>query len=422
MQAQERAFAKRAQGDAGKDDEVAVEPSPELCEVYRQLEQVEIPSSLTNDSLRRRFFAAVDELRSRYTLLRQRLSTGDPDMHRDHGKEARELEEVVSVWKQLCEAASELGEFRTSLTQEGDTMDESTTEWLNSEVEACVDRISELEADLLRLLVPVEVNDSRNVILEVKASAGGAEAQLFASELLDMYQNYARAQGWRVEQISLGETEVGGLREASISIKGEMVFQRLKFESGVHRVQRIPATESSGRMHTSTVSVAILPEPEKMDLTIKDSDIRIETFRSSGAGGQSVNTTDSAVRVVHIPTGVTVSIQDERSQHSNKAKALQVLHTRLYAAEQQRLNAERASSKQQLIGSGERSERIRTYNFPQARITDHRVGITLTDGGLERMLAGLLLDDFVEPLLDLEVQMELECRLDDILKQARSTE
>jgi peptide chain release factor 1 len=246
-------------------------------------------------------------------------------------------------------------------------------------------------------------------MLEIRAGTGGDEAALFAGDLLRMYQRYAEAQGWRVELISASASEVGGYKEVIASISGAGVFAKLKFESGVHRVQRVPATESGGRIHTSAATVAVLPEAEEVDVQIDDKELRIDVFRASGPGGQSVNTTDSAVRVTHLPTGLIVIQQDEKSQHKNKAKALKVLRTRLYEMERERLASERAGARKSMVGSGDRSERIRTYNYPQGRVTDHRINLTLhrlpeiLEGpGLEEVVAALIAEDEAERLASLD--------------------
>ena len=257
-------------------------------------------------------------------------------------------------------------------------------------------------------LLPRDAADERSAMLEVRAGTGGDEAALFAGDLFRMYQRYAEAQGWRVELISSSTSDAGGFKEAVASVEGKGVFAKLKFESGVHRVQRVPATEAGGRIHTSAATVAVLPEAEEVDVRIDDKDLRIDIYRSSGPGGQSVNTTDSAVRIVHIPTGLTVIQQDEKSQHKNKAKAMRVLRTRLYEAERERLHNERAGARKSMVGSGDRSERIRTYNFPQGRVTDHRINLTLhrlpeiLAGDMGDLVGALIAEDEAERLATLD--------------------
>ena len=257
-------------------------------------------------------------------------------------------------------------------------------------------------------LLPRDAADERSAMLEVRAGTGGDEAALFAGDLFRMYQRYAETQGWRVELISASESEMGGFKEVVASVTGQGVFAKLKFESGVHRVQRVPVTESGGRIHTSAATVAVLPEAEEVDVQIDDKDLRIDIYRSSGPGGQSVNTTDSAVRIVHIPTGLAVIQQDEKSQHKNKAKAMKVLRTRLYEMERERLHAERAGARKSMVGSGDRSERIRTYNFPQGRVTDHRINLTLhrlpeiLAGDMGELIGALIAEDEAERLASLD--------------------
>ncbi len=254
-----------------------------------------------------------------------------------------------------------------------------------------------MERKLKVLLLPKDSADERNAILEVRAGTGGDEAALFAAELFRMYQRYAELHGWRFEALGVSDTGIGGFKEASAAISGKGVFARLKFESGVHRVQRVPVTESSGRTHTSAATIAVLPEAEELDVVIDDKDLRIDTFRAQGAGGQHVNTTDSAVRITHLPSGIVVSCQDEKSQHKNRAKALKVLRARLYDQQRREQEEARAADRKSQVGSGDRSERIRTYNFPQGRVTDHRINLTLHK--LEKILAGEAMDELIEALI-----------------------
>ena len=256
--------------------------------------------------------------------------------------------------------------------------------------------IQNLEDELLKLLIPKDINDTKNSILEIRAGTGGDEASLFASDLLNMYQRYADINNWKFEILSISETGLKGIKEVVCNISGINVFSKLKFESGVHRVQRVPTTESSGRVHTSAATVAVLPEAEEVDVAIEEKDLRIDVFRSSGPGGQSVNTTDSAVRITHIPSGIVVSQQDEKSQHKNKAKAMKILRSRLLDNEIQQKNKERSEQRKIQVGSGDRSERIRTYNFPQGRVSDHRINLTLYN--LSEILEGKI-NDLIEPLI-----------------------
>jgi len=264
--------------------------------------------------------------------------------------------------------------------------------------------IKDLEQELLKLLIPKDENDSKNSILEIRAGTGGDEASLFASDLLNMYQRYADINSWKFDILSISETGLKGVKEVICNISGLNVFSKLKFESGVHRVQRVPTTESSGRVHTSAATVAVLPEAEEVDIEVLDKDLRIDVFRSSGPGGQSVNTTDSAVRITHIPTGIVVSQQDEKSQHKNKAKALKILRSRLLDNQIQEKNKERSEKRKSQVGSGDRSERIRTYNFPQGRVSDHRINLTLYN--LSEILEGNI-DELINPLIAEEESTKL---------------
>ena len=266
-----------------------------------------------------------------------------------------------------------------------------------SEFEFLKEEISILERDIQFALLPKDKDDTRNVIIEVRAGTGGDEAGLFASDLFSMYEKLSLKHKWKFEVMEVSETNVGGYKEAQANILGNGVFGRLKFESGVHRVQRVPTTETSGRIHTSAATVAVLPEAEDLEISIEEKDLRIDVFRSSGPGGQSVNTTDSAVRITHLPSGIVVSQQDEKSQHKNRAKAMKILQSRLYEAERQKQQDERSSSRKDQVGSGDRSERIRTYNFPQGRVTDHRINLTLHK--LDKVLQGEALDELIDALV-----------------------
>jgi peptide chain release factor 1 len=277
-------------------------------------------------------------------------------------------------------------------------------EMAEAELEALEARAGKLDRDIKLLLLPRDSADERNVILEVRAGTGGDEAALFAGDLFRMYQRYAALRNWRVEVITASEAEVGGYKEVIARIAGAGAYARLKFESGVHRVQRVPTTEAQGRIHTSAATVAVLPEAEEVDVQIDEKDLRIDVFRSSGPGGQSVNTTDSAVRITHLPSGIVVSQQDEKSQHKNKAKALTILRARLFERERQRLDDARSAARRGQIGSGDRSERIRTYNFPQGRLTDHRINLTLYK--LDQVMEGTALDEVIDALIT-EYQAEL---------------
>ena len=316
-----------------------------------------------------------------------------PERFVELSKEYAEIDPLVAAIRDYRAALSEAEDLRALIA--GD--DAEMAELAGLELPALDEKLPDMEAALEILLLPKDSADELNVIVEVRAGTGGDEAALFAGDLFRMYTRYADILGWKSEIISQSEGEVGGYKEIVTAIRGKGVFARLKFESGVHRVQRVPETESGGRIHTSAATVAVLPEPEEVDVKIEEKDLRIDVFRASGPGGQSVNTTDSAVRITHLPTGITVSQQDEKSQHKNRAKAMQVLRARLFEAERARADSERAADRKSQVGSGDRSERIRTYNFPQGRVTDHRINLTLHK--LEKILAGDGLDEMVDALI-----------------------
>ncbi len=327
--------------------------------------------------------------------LEQRLAdpalTKQPSELASVGKQLAELRPLLEAGRAWREAVQGIADAKEMLGED----DPEMRELAESELADLEARRDELEAEIRLLLIPKDPNDEKDAILELRAGTGGDEAALFAGDLFRMYSRYAESRGWKIEPISVSETDGGGLKEAIVSVGGRSVFGRLKLEKGVHRVQRVPSTESQGRIHTSTVTVAVMPEAEEVDVEIDANDLRIDVFRSSGPGGQSVNTTDSAVRITHEPTGVVVTCQDEKSQHKNKAKAMKVLRSRLLEAELERQHAERASERRAQVGSGERSEKIRTYNFPQNRVTDHRASFTMhklescMEGDLDELLDGV---------------------------------
>ncbi len=309
-------------------------------------------------------------------------------------KEYAELSAVVDAITELRSAQAEYDDLET-LAADQDA-DEDVRTLAREELNEMAGKLAEHEKRMQLLLLPKDEADEKNAILEIRAGTGGDEAALFGADLFRMYQRYAESKGWKFEVMSVSETGIGGYKEASASILGRGVFARLKFESGVHRVQRVPETESSGRIHTSAATVAVLPEAEEVDVKVEDKDLRIDVYRASGPGGQSVNTTDSAVRITHVPTGLVVTQQDEKSQHKNRAKAMKILRARLYELERSRADQERAAERKLQVGSGDRSERIRTYNFPQGRVTDHRINLTLHK--LERVIGGEL-DEIVDALV-----------------------
>lgn len=309
-------------------------------------------------------------------------------------KEYADLTPIVEAAKNMQKLQGEIADLEAMLADK--TTDAGLRALAEDELPSLKAQLPELERQMQILLLPKDAADEKNAILEIRAGTGGEEAALFATDLYRMYERYAALQGWKFEPMSLSPSDLGGIKEAIVSVSGKGVFARLKYESGGHRVQRVPETEAGGRIHTSAATVAVLPEAEEVDIHIDDKDLRIDVFRSSGPGGQSVNTTDSAVRITHLPTGLVVQQQDEKSQHKNKDKALKVLRARLYEMERSRQEAERAAARKGQVGTGDRSDRIRTYNFPQGRVTDHRINLTLYK--LEQVLAGEALDELIGAL------------------------
>lgn len=353
----------------------------------------------------------LDFLTDKYKDLSKKIS--DPEIIANNAvwtkyvKEHAEIEPVVTKYQQYKKTVSELAEAREMLADAKDK-DKELEDLIKSEIAELSDRKEALEEELKVLLLPKDPNDEKNVFVEIRAGTGGEEAALFAGTLFRMYNRYAERRGWKAEIISANETNIGGFKEVVFMLEGKGAYSRLKYESGVHRVQRVPTTESGGRIHTSAATVAVLPEAQEVDIEINPNDLRIDVFRSSGHGGQSVNTTDSAVRITHLPTGLVVSCQDEKSQLKNKEKALKVLRARLLDMEMARQNEEIAQSRKSQVGSGDRSERIRTYNYPQGRVTDHRIGLTLyqlesfLDGDLDEMIDALVTSDQAEKLKNAE--------------------
>lgn len=328
-------------------------------------------------------------------------TVADQKLYADLMRELKNLTPIVEVYREYKKTISD-GEAAKQMLSEHP--DKELKDMLEIEVEECKVRAEELAEQLKILLLPRDPNDDKNVIIEIRAGAGGEEAALFAHSLFRMYSMYSEARGWKPEVLSLNETGLGGVKEISFMITGEGAYSRFKFESGVHRVQRVPETESGGRIHTSTVTVAVLPEAEEVDIAIDPTDLQIDTFRSSGAGGQHVNKTESAIRITHLPTGTVVECQDERSQHKNRDRAMKILRSRLLDAEREKQNAEIADERRSQVGTGDRSERIRTYNFPQGRVSDHRIGLTLykieaiMNGDLDELIDALITADTAERL------------------------
>ena len=319
---------------------------------------------------------------------------GDPAAITKLAREQKEITPIVEVYREYAKHADSADEARELLS--GKIDDPEFKEMVQEEYDTARAEMERLEGELKILLLPKDPNDSRNVIVEIRGGAGGEEAALFAHSLYRMYSMYAERKRWKTEVANINETELGGIKEISFVIEGDGAYSRFKFESGVHRVQRVPETETSGRIHTSTVTVAVLPEMEEMDFEVNNSDLQIDTFRASGAGGQHVNKTESAIRITHLPTGTVVECQDERSQHKNRERAMKILVSRLYEAEMERQNAELAAERRSQVGTGDRSERIRTYNYPQGRVTDHRIGLTLYK--IEQILNGDM-DELVDSLI-----------------------
>ena len=354
-------------------------------------------------------FDKLQTIETRYDELMGLLSDGavqsDPNRYRTHSKALSEIQPIVEKFRDYKTVESEIAETR-GLAGGSDAEDAELRELAEQELAELEGRREDLLAEIRVLMVPKDPNDEKNVVLEIRAGTGGDEAGLFAGDLFRMYSRFAEGQRWKVDVLSINESGVGAIKEVVALIEGTRVYSRLKYESGVHRVQRVPATEASGRIHTSTATVAVLPEAEEVDIAIEAKDLRIDTFCSSGPGGQSVNTTYSAVRITHLPTGLVVSQQDEKSQIKNKAKAMKVLRSRLYEMELQRQHDEIAEDRKSQVGTGERSEKIRTYNFPQNRVTDHRIGFTthrlteMLDGALAEMSETLTTHYRAEALKD----------------------
>jgi peptide chain release factor 1 len=338
----------------------------------------------------------IQDLINKHSTLEKDLSTGklDKKLFAEKSKEYSDLNEIINDAKKYLSYEKDKSELEKILSDQ--SSDKELLKMAEIEIKDLQIQFEKNEKKLKLFLLPKDEADKKNAIIEIRAGTGGLEASLFASDLFKMYEKVSHKKKWNVELISISRSEAGGLKEVIASIKGSNIYSTLKYESGVHRVQRVPDTETQGRVHTSAATVAVLPEAEEVDLKINDSDLRIDVFRAGGPGGQSVNTTDSAVRITHIPTGLSVSQQDEKSQHKNKAKGMKILRARLYELERSRIDQERSQDRKSKIGTGDRSERIRTYNFPQGRVTDHRINLTLHK--LEEFLQGEAFDEMIESL------------------------
>ena len=338
----------------------------------------------------------IEEIISKHSNLEKELSSGNVDkkLFAEKSKEYSDLNEIIEDAKKYLSFDKDRTELKKIL--EDQNSDEELKKMADIELNELVEINKKNEKKLKLYLLPKDEADKKNAIIEIRAGTGGLEASLFAGDLFKMYEKVSNKKKWLLEIISISKSEAGGLKEVIASIKGNNIYSTLKYESGVHRVQRVPDTETQGRVHTSAATVAVMPEAEEVDLNINESDLRIDVFRAGGPGGQSVNTTDSAVRITHIPTGLSVSQQDEKSQHKNKAKGMKILRARLYELERSRIDQERSKDRKNKIGTGDRSERIRTYNFPQGRVTDHRINLTLHK--LEEFLEGEVFDEMIESL------------------------
>lgn len=343
-------------------------------------------------------FKKLEAVKSRYEEISRRLQdpsvVGDPRQYKTLMKDYKQLTPLIETYDAYREAEKACTEAKELLDEGG--LDADFKELAKAELEENKEKVEDFSHELKILLLPRDENDDRSVILEIRGGTGGEEAALFAHSLFRMYSMYAERRGWKIEVLNENETELGGLKEVEFSVEGDGAYSRLKFEAGTHRVQRVPETETQGRVHTSAVTVAVMAEADEVDIDINPADLKIDTFRSSGAGGQHVNKTSSAIRITHLPTGLVVECQDERSQHKNKDKAMKVLRSRLLAQKQEAQKSEIDATRRNQVGSGDRSERIRTYNYPQGRVTDHRIGLTLYK--LDAVLSGGL-DDVIDPLI-----------------------
>lgn len=373
-----------------------------LCQKY------DILVGITEDGKGENMFDQLEIIENRYEQLNELLSdpdvVSDPDKLREYSKEQSDLQKTVEVFREYKNHKETIEESKEMLSE---TDDKEMLDMLKEEISDSEKQIPELEEQLKLLLLPKDPNDDKNVIIEIRGAAGGDEAQIFAGDLFRMYSRYAENNGWKTEVVEANASDHGGYKEISFMIQGSGAYSRLKYENGAHRVQRVPETESSGRIHTSTATVAVLPEIEDVEMDIRNEDLKIDTYRSSGAGGQHVNTTDSAVRITHLPTGVVVTSQDEKSQIKNRERARKVLNARIYDLMQQEAEDEYAEQRKSAVGTGDRSERIRTYNYPQSRVTDHRIGLTIQkldqiiEGKLDEIIDALIIEEQTSKLAEL---------------------
>jgi peptide chain release factor 1 len=366
---------------------------------------------MLDNSIREKLAAVEARYEELNTLMADPAVATHPGLLRQYGQEVAEMEELVQLYRRYTRTSEQLAKTQGMLD---DGLDDEMAALVHEEINALAQEEETTADRLKRLLLPKDPNDKKNVIIEIRAGAGGDEAGLFAADLYRMYGRYAEAKRWKIEVLSSHSTGIGGFKEIIFEVRGRGAYSWLKYESGVHRVQRVPETEASGRIHTSTATVAVLPEMEEVEVEIDPGDIRVDVFRSQGAGGQSVNTTDSAVRLTHLPTGMVITCQDERSQLQNKLRAMAILRARMYEIEQERLVAEQGAARRSQIGSGERSEKIRTYNFPQNRVTDHRIGYT--SHRLEAILAGDL-----DELLDALATADQAAKLQELVAEQPAT-
>ena len=352
----------------------------------------------------------LKQIEEKYSEVEAKMETpevySDPALYAKYAREQKELAPVVEAYRRYAKYESDAESARELLS------DPEMKEIAQEEYEEAKEKMAAMDQELKLLLLPKDPNDSRNVIMEIRGGAGGEEAALFAADLYRMYSMYAESRGWKTEIVNVNETELGGIKEISFIIEGEGAYSRLKFESGGHRVQRVPVTESSGRIQTSAATVAVLPEAEEVEFEINMGDLQIDTFRASGAGGQHVNKTESAIRITHLPTGVVVECQDERSQHKNKDKAMKILRSKLYEAEMEKQNAAIAAERKSQVGSGDRSERVRTYNFPQNRVTDHRLTGDVKNFNINTVINGAL-DEIIDALVTADQAEKLKAQAEE---------